>query len=363
MSTTSHRHAPRRAVALLGAAAVALAACSSSSTPTSSAVTTTAPKTTPAALTAAPAGGVATAAPVPSKGCGTSTVRMVTLETRTLPGSSRFYLLTTPKQHDGKTPLPLVLDFHGLLEGAKVHAQNSKMAPFAQQHGFVVAMPNGSGTPVHWIVNNDRTTNPDLVFVGQVLDQIEAQLCIDTTRVYATGLSNGAFMSSTIGCTMNDRFAAVAPVSGITYGSGCNPGRHVPILTFHGTQDPILLFNGGIGSVLSDILSGKKANAHAPTHVDLNGAGYPATVRRWAASNGCGATPTEVHLTPTIIQRTYHCPADGAVVFLIVTDGGHTWPGTLFSKGLERIMGPTDESISANTIIWKFFQRFTLPAH
>jgi polyhydroxybutyrate depolymerase len=364
MSTRPRRHV-RALAALAIAGSLALGACSSSGgdkTPASSG-DTAATTTTTVASTAAPVGKQAESTPVPSKGCGTSTVRKVTLQETKLPGSDRFYLLTTPKEHDGKTPLPLVVDFHGLLEGAVVHAKNSQLAPFAQSHGFVVAMPNGSGTPVHWIVTNDRKGNPDLVFVDAVLDQIEAQECIDTSRVYATGLSNGAFISSTIGCTMNDRFAAIAPVSGLTFGSGCKPGRHVPVLTFHGELDPILLFNGGIGDVLGSILGGKKPVAQELPKAQLDGDGYPKNVRTWAKSNGCQAEPTDSDLTPTVMLRTYSCPADGATEFVILKDGGHTWPGTQFSKGLERIMGPTDESIDANTIIWKFFQRFALPSH
>ena len=132
------------------------------------------------------------------------------------------------------------------------------------------------------VVTNDRTGNPDLVLVEKVLDQIEAQECIDTSRIYATGLSNGAFLSSTIGCVLNDRFAAIAPVSGLVFGSGCKPGRHVPVLTFHGTADPILLFNGGIGDVLGSILGGKKPTAQKLPAAKLDGPGYPANVRRWA---------------------------------------------------------------------------------
>ena len=55
-------------------------------------------------------------------------------------------------------------------------------------------------------------------------------------------------------------------------------------------------------------------------------------------------------------------PADAPVEFLVVQGGGHSWPGSEFGKAAESIVGPTDMSIDATDVIWKFFQRFALPA-
>ena len=53
-------------------------------------------------------------------------------------------------------------------------------------------------------------------FVGDLLDDVERTVCVDQSRVFATGLSNGAFMASAIACEYSDRVAAVAPVAGIS---------------------------------------------------------------------------------------------------------------------------------------------------
>lgn len=309
---------------------------------------------------AAPVGKVATGRAVPSKGCGTpDAAKAVSLEK--LMVGDRYYLLTVPSTAKADTPLPLVLDFHGLLEGAEVHAKDSNLSPFAESHDFVLATPNGSGNPVHWEVSPDRKANPDLVFVDALLDQIEAEQCIDTSRVYSTGLSNGAFLSSVLACVMSDRIAAVAPVAGLQHDPGCKPGRPVPVLAFHGTQDPILLFNGGKSGRLGAILAGKEDDTPLPK-ADLNGDGYPKAAREWAKTNGCKDTFTDKKVTDSVIRRTFaDCPPDGAVVFDIVEGGGHTWPGTKFSIPLEKIMGATDQTLDANAEIWAFFQRFRLP--
>jgi polyhydroxybutyrate depolymerase len=341
------------------AATLALAACGSSGG-SSKATPSTTKDAKP--VSAAPPGAVATAPATPSKGCGASAdTSTVTLAKHTLLGD-RYYLLTTPKAA-GTKPVPVVVDIHGLLEGAEVHSKMSGMHVYGQAHGFIVITPNGTGSPIHWEVAPDRKANPDLVYMEKVLDQVEAERCVDTSRIYATGLSNGAFLSSSIGCALSDRFAAIAPVSGVTFGNDCKPGRHVPVLTFHGTADPILLFNGGVGERLSHIMSGSKEPEPPLPKADLDGKGYPATVRRWAAADGCKVDhPKERKISATVTERSYDCPADGAVVFDIVAGGGHSWPGSKFSKPLANIMGPTDDTIDANAVIWKFFQRFSLPS-
>ncbi len=333
---------------------------------------TAAPSTGSAATasTASPGSGAAAASPTakatgpakPSPGCGTSTVKAVEAEKRTMDvaGAERFYLLTTPAAHDGATPLPLVLDFHGLAEGAQVHTPMSEFGALAQKEGFVVAFPNGTGQPVKWDANTRSNPNHDVEFVDQLLDQLGSQLCIDTSRVYATGLSYGAIMSSFLTCVRADRFAAVAPVAGLTVPEACSPSRPMPALTFHGTADPILKFNGGVdlGS-----LGGTTDNGPTTTKppADLNGAGYPEAVAKWAARNGCKPDPTDTKVTENVIHRVYDCPAGAAVEFYIVLGGGHAWPGSAFSKSIEKVVGPTTFDISATPLAWQFFQRFQLP--
>lgn len=366
-ATARRRTTTSAVVALIAVASLALAACAGSSDATStssgaSKTTTTTPK---AVTRAATAGKVADGPATPSPGCGTSTVRSVTLQKQFLDDSQRWWLLTTPLEHDGKTPLPLVIDFHGLSEGAEVHSKMSELSPFSQDHGFVLVTPNGTGTPTKWAITPDATGNADLVFTTDMLDQLESSLCVDTSRVYATGLSNGAFISSAVACTLSDRIAAVAPVSGLLHPKPCDTTRPVPVLTFHGTDDPILLFNGGVGDRLGQIMAegaGVNPTDSALPAADLEGPGYPQAVKEWAAQNGCKDTFTDTALTDTVTTRTYDCPADGAVEFQIIKGGGHSWPHSEFSKAVAKMVGPTDFSINANELIWAFFQRFQLPA-
>lgn len=310
--------------------------------------------TTPAQIAAAP-----------SSGCGTSSTGAVTEDRREVAvsdpetGETRWYLVTTPPQHDGTTPLPVVLDFHGFTEGATVHAAHSALSPFAIEQGFVVVFPQGTGDPVRWNAlptadAADFGGADDVAYVDAVLDALETDLCIDTARVYATGLSNGAGMSSLLGCERASRFAAIAPVAGVRPPAECADGVATPVLAFHGTADPILFYNGGIGDLAG--LLGGSGDTTAPDAV-LDGEGYPASIRAWAAHNGCAPEPTRTPIGDDVEHWVFDCPAGGSVEFYAVIGGGHTWPGSEFSRQIASIAGPTTFTISANEVLWEFFGR------
>jgi polyhydroxybutyrate depolymerase len=306
---------------------------------------------------------------VPSAGCGGSAVGATELErrevavTRPESGEARWFLLSAPTANDGVTPLPLVVDFHGLSEGASIHAAHSNLSPFAEENDFVVAFPNGTGTPVRWNIlsapgdPSGGETPPeaaaDLAFVDAMLDQIEADLCIDRARIYATGLSNGAGMTSLVGCERANRFAAIAPVAGVRLPEGCGP-TPTPMVAFHGTLDPILFYNGGVGNLVG-LMSGT-AEMVVPDAV-LDGPGYPAAARAWAAHNGCEPEPEKTRITSQVEHWVFDCPQGGDVEFYAIEGGGHTWPGSQFSVGIEAIAGPTTFDIDANEVMWAFFSR------
>ena len=53
----------------------------------------------------------------------------------------------------------------------------------------------------------------DLVFTGAILDYLEANYCVDTERVFATGHSWGGDMAQVAACFLGDRVRAAAPVA------------------------------------------------------------------------------------------------------------------------------------------------------
>jgi polyhydroxybutyrate depolymerase len=298
----------------------------------------------------------------PSSGCSLPKHPELTLAKQTIvvDGTARWYLISTPPDSTGR-PDPVVLDFHGLGEGAQLEALTTQLSPLGKKDGFISVFPQGSGYPVGWNTTSDSPSNHDLTFVSLILDRVEATQCVDETRIYATGLSDGAFMTSFLACAMSNRITAFAPVSGVQFASRCAAKRRVPVLAFHGTADPILYFNGGVGvAVLQHLFNKGPAPSVSIPPARLDGPGYPAAVAAWATHDGCAPTPVDTKVSPHVIYRVYKCPTGTAVEFYIVLGGGHAWPGSKFSQQIAAITGPTTFEIHASTIIWAFFERFQL---
>jgi polyhydroxybutyrate depolymerase len=325
----------------------------------------------------------AAGAPTPSPGCGVTPGPAVTNQqvSLTVAGMARSYLLTTPAPSTpsptpanttsttggSAIPRPLVVDIHGLGEGATIHAATSQFGALGQQDGFVAVFPNGTGNPIKWNTTDQSPTNPDLQFITALLQQVESTQCIDTSRVYASGFSDGSYMVSLLACTMSNTFAAIGAVSGLQLQKPCHTSRRVPIITFHGTADPILYFNGGVGvAKLKSLLGGGGGTASSSTTTTttqpakLHGRGVPATVQGWAVKDGCNPKSTDTRLSSQVIRRTYACPPKTSVVFYIVIGGGHAWPGSKVSQSISKLTGFTTFQISATTTMWSFFQRFQL---
>jgi polyhydroxybutyrate depolymerase len=305
--------------------------------------------------------------PRPSPGCGASTAgagqEKVTI---TSGGIERWYLRHVPPAHDGTTPVPVVVDLHGYSEGADVHALVSGLGPYGDEQGFVTLTPHGQGEgPVPlW----DTTPGGrDQKFVEGMLDDVETSLCVDTARVFVTGLSNGAMMASTLACELSDRFAAAAPVAGVTEVANCDADRPVPVVAFHGTDDGFLAYDGGFGPQVASLPSpdgrGTLGDAadQAGELAEASGPSVPEVMAGWAGRNGCDdAVPEKEAVADDVTLLSFACPRGAEAELYRVEGGGHSWPGSAFLANVEDIVGRTTMSISANEVMWAFFERHPL---
>ncbi len=278
-------------------------------------------------------------------------------------GADRYALLSTP---GGSDPVPLVLDIHGYTEGAEIHVAHTGLSTLGAAEGFAVATPHGAGTPPQWGFDPNTA---DIGFFDDLLDVIEATACIDLARVYAAGLSNGAMMSSILGCRLPERIAAVAAVAGVRTFDDCPIENPTPLLAFHGTADTFVGFDGGLGesvALLPDPDGGEGSIADVVEEADtdvadqlaeIEATSVPEYVADWAGDNGCAAEPVENEVGSTIRHVDYDCPAGGDTQLYIVEGGGHTWPGSQFLAGATDLVGVTTFEIDATTLIWGFFQQ------
>jgi polyhydroxybutyrate depolymerase len=336
--------------ASLGVLVLLVTACSGSSS-SDSASTTTVAKAKAAAVTAQRSPGCKASTPVAAG--------EVKIDT-TSGGTPRWYYRHVPTGYTATTPVPVVLDLHGYAEGATVHKQMSAMGPFGDTHDFVTITPQGSGGTVPaWDTSLDGA---DMKYIGDLLDEVEQTVCVDEHRVYATGLSNGAFMTSAVACRYADRIAAAAPVAGIRDIKGCKPSRPVPVIAFHGTADPYVGYDGGLGQKAADLPTGDGRTLGEAGAVDpkAKGPSIPEITAAWAKRNSCTSTPTDTTVAADVTLIKFPCPTGDEVELYRVTGGGHTWPGSEFSKAIASAVGPTTFSINADELIWKFFEAHPL---
>jgi polyhydroxybutyrate depolymerase len=284
-----------------------------------------------------------------------------TVETISTVDGTRSYRLHVPPSYTGLTPVPLILNYHGHGSSALAQEFYSGLAALSDQPegGFIVVMPqgllDGSGQSFWNIILAPAPLPDDVAFTNLILDKLESTLCIDPARIFSTGMSNGAFMSSRLACSLSSRVAAIAPVSGAYYppafteipGEPCPDTRPVPMIAFHGTADTVVPYNGGIGF----------GGLHFRLPVD-NDTADEDVLEDWSIHNGCTDPRTQTTVSAEVNVVQYGTCAEGADVELYsVVGGGHTWPGAVDIPGL----GYTTHDISASDLMWAFFQAHPNP--
>lgn len=282
-------------------------------------------------------------------------------------GEGRIYRQFVPSSYDGAKPFPLVIDSHGLTSTRDQQSSFSGWEETAEKHGLIVVFPQALGAVPSWKLDFDG--NRDLAYIEEMLAKVGADLCVDTSRVYADGISMGGMLSSMIACRMADKVAAVSLVSGIKFPEGCSPARPIPMEVFWGKQDVVLPFNGGFD--ISFIAKGLNEVPMPPSTLAAEDALFPpveSVVKKWAVADGCKSTPVTEQLSPNVEKRTFPgCKSGTTVVIYVLADSGHSWPGSkmmieLSKSGAVGILGKTNTEIDATATAWKFFEQYQLPA-
>ena len=261
----------------------------------------------------------------------------------------RTFLLHLPPSYVPGTPAPLIIAMHGGF-GSGTQLQNqSQLSVKSDSEGFIVVYPDGVKSPLGirtwnaggccgYAMNNNID---DVGFLSTLLDTLIANYSIDTNRVYATGMSNGAFMSYRLACEQSDRIAAIAPVAGSMNINICNPLRGVPVIHFHSYQDENVPYQGGIGT-------GASNHYNPPLDSVLN---------VYSGFNNC------LVQNDTLLDNSNYthiswsgCDCGNELHLYITHDGGHSWPGGVTTGTGD----PASTVINANDLMWDFFQQHSL---
>jgi polyhydroxybutyrate depolymerase len=256
-------------------------------------------------------------------------------------GVARTFHVRLPSSFDNEQPTPLVLSFHGRAVNAALQEAGSGFTATGDAEGFIVVYPEGLGAQPSWNAGaccgeSMQENVDDVGFVDAMLDRLESELCIDTARVYANGLSAGGYMSYALACERADRFAAVASVAGMTAVFPCSPARPIPVLHFHGTDDAIVPY--------------EPTSGFSAMSVDNQ-------INAWAERNGCAGPPSVFLNEEDVLCERYDSCNDGAEVALCTIDGGgHQWPGGVSIP----FLGANTDAISATQMMWDFFSAHAL---
>jgi polyhydroxybutyrate depolymerase len=187
---------------------------------------------------------------------------------------------------------------------------------------------------------------PDVRFISELIDTLEAHYNIDPARIYANGLSNGGGMAFTLSCTLSNRIAAIGAVSAAQSlpSAWCADSTPVPMIAFHGTADPFVPYKGAPPGWLNPVQPFPNITTW---------------VSDWARRNHCAPNAIDSLVAVHVTRREYtRCADNAAVVLYTVKGGGHQWPG---GKPIpEWIVGPMSREIDATGVMWKFFAEHPL---
>ena len=252
----------------------------------------------------------------------------------------RQYIVYIPENYNHSIPTPILFAFHGFGGSNNFIMNSAEFNEIADQENFIVVYPQGSlilNLLAHWNVGGftQISNTDDVAFVDYLISSLSQMYNINLDRVYATGMSNGGFMSFLLACQLSNKIAAIASVTGSMTTqtlNECDPQREVPILQIHGTNDPIVPYNGI-----------QEWNTPIDNVLDY-----------WVLNNQCSPNPEVNDLEDinndngfTVQEIIYNNGLNGSMVKHFKVNGGtHVW----FQ----------DEDINSSSLIWEFFSNYDM---
>jgi polyhydroxybutyrate depolymerase len=318
-----------------------------------------------------------------------------TTEKVTVDDVDRTFIVRLPKAYDAQQHYPVVIVLHGMHQDAEDVQRLTRFDELADKDGMIMVYPSalhgrwevgvqpqerrptgmgpgrrrrygypgggypGGGNPgggypggggqqdPNRQPNQERRPTPtdDIGFFNQMLDKLGTMFSVDSSRIYAAGLSDGGFMSLRLGCALGDRIAAIAAVgAAMPKTMICLPSRPVPLAMINGTSDPVVPYGGG-------------------TEHNRNLATISAedSAKAWAKIDRCAEKPERSKLPAhakggmeTKVDTYNGCQQNAQVVLYSVKGAGNTWPGGEQFEA-EKTIGKTSQDLNANEVIWSFF--------
>ncbi|WP_158231035.1 alpha/beta hydrolase family esterase [Rhodopirellula bahusiensis] len=284
-------------------------------------------------------------------------------------GKEREYRIHVPGNLPDDSEVPLVVCFHGGGGNSRM-ASMMGLTPVSDREGFIAVYPNAIDK--HW---NDGRDSPmfaehdqaidDAAFVMELIERVCNEHPIDRDRIFATGISNGGFMTQRLAIEHSETFAAVAVViatMGEPLSKRFKPESPVSILYMNGTKDRLVPYDGGpVVKPLMNRFNRVEGHEDAPRG---RGISTDDAVAKWVAHNQTKRDP-KIEFVPDIDDEDgSHIESSlweggkrgTAVMLHKVVGGGHGIPGG--SQYMpERLIGKSNQDVNGFDLIWDFFQK------
>lgn len=261
----------------------------------------------------------------------------------------RTYQLHLPLGYNDNESYPLVIALHGGFGAGPQLENQSQLSAKADAEGFIVVYPEGvqnilnirtwnGGSCCGYAVNNNID---DVGFISNLIDSLQTDYSVNQSRVYATGMSNGAFLAYKLACELSDKIAAIAPVAGSMNVEVCNPSRPVPVIQIQSKLDDNIPYLGGNGNGVSN-------HYNPPLDSVLN---------VWATTANCTNANDTTYIGNDFTSVIWSdCDCHYQINYYLSEDGGHSWAG----GNATGIGDPVSNYISANDLMWDFFEQHSL---
>lgn len=288
-----------------------------------------------------------------------------------------------PTSYDNSTAVPLLFSFHGLGSTGDEQRDLTQFDALAEREGFIAVFPDSTDlNPADWsacLAAHNWTLNPltgsnimwncgeiqgiaiaplqecagvdDAGFVADMINWFETNYAINASRIYATGMSNGAMFSYFLAFNLTGTFAGIAPVCAqmplnLGWNATTTPNPMTVIL-MRGDSDPIIPEAGQCSWIMCNNFTYSTND----------------TIAYWCGVDGINMTNPGPEVTTwgptasdsTVVHRyVYSGGTNGTQVILFwVTGGGHCWPGGP-QWASASIIGLTTNHIDGSGQIWKY---------
>jgi polyhydroxybutyrate depolymerase len=276
--------------------------------------------------------------------------------TITVDNAERNYILYLPNGYTSEGSYPLVIVLHGGGGEAKGIMKMTGFNDIADKERFIAVYPDGQDKQWRDGRIGDKLPKKydDVKFISNLIDTLSAEYSINTKRVFATGISNGGFMSFYLAYKLSEKILAVAPVCANipeNLKDEYKLSNPVSLLLINGTEDKLVKYDGGkVG--FGKIISGRG-----------NSLSTDETISIWKKQLGCYSTQIKLDIADTdkdddcyAEQYIYSgCQNNTQLMLIKVVSGGHTWPsGPQYLP--KTIVGNVCRDFDASEMIWNFFK-------